>query len=145
MRFVPAAVKYPACEALVGRGREEGERERGIGKREGPLPIPFAFFPDPSLLLCALHQYYTKVVVVSSGGRAPALLSGRSRVQTPAGPTLRVFKYLRRKCCLCNDIYKRLYFLDFSDKDENRRSRLTVLMYLVLVGRKGTHNTIRKE
>ena len=125
--------------------RRKGEGRRGIGKREEPLPIPFAFFPDPSLLLCALHQYYTKVVVVSSGGRAPVLLSRRSRVQTPAGPTLRVFKYMRRKRCLCNDIYKRLDFLVFSDKDENHRSRLTVLMYLVLVGCKGTHNTVRKE
>ena len=46
------------------------------------------------------------------------LLSGRSWVQTPAGPTLRVFKWLRRKCCPCNDIYKWLDFLLFSDKDE---------------------------
>ena len=45
------------------------------------------------------------------------LLTGRSRVK-PAGPTLRVFEWLRRKCFLCNDIYKRLDFLLFSVKDE---------------------------
>ena len=39
------------------------------------------------------------------------------RVQTPAGPTLRVFKQLRRKCCLCNDICKQLDFLVFLYKD----------------------------
>ena len=37
---------------------------------------------------------------------------------TPAGPTLRVFKYLRRKCCLCNYICKWLDSLVFSDKDD---------------------------
>ena len=31
------------------------------------------------------------------------LLRGRSRVQTPIGPTFRVFKELRRRSCLCND------------------------------------------
>ena len=30
----------------------------------------------------------------------------RSRVQIPVGLTLRVLKYLRRKCCLCNYICK---------------------------------------
>ena len=37
---------------------------------------------------------------------------------TPAGPTLRVFKKLRRKCCLCNYICKWLDSLVFSDKDD---------------------------
>ena len=36
---------------------------------------------------------------------------------TPAGPTLRVLKQLRRKCCLCNYISKWLDFQVFSDKD----------------------------
>ena len=36
---------------------------------------------------------------------------------TPAGPTLRVLKLLRRKCCLCNYISKWLDFQVFSDKD----------------------------
>ena len=36
---------------------------------------------------------------------------------TPAGPTLRVFKQLRRKCCLCNYMSKWLDFQVFSDKD----------------------------
>ena len=35
-----------------------------------------------------------------------------------AGPTRRVFELLRRKCCLCNDICKRLDFLVFLDKDD---------------------------
>ena len=35
-----------------------------------------------------------------------------------ARPTLRVFEQLRRKCCLCNDIYKWLDFLAFLDKDQ---------------------------
>ena len=42
------------------------------------------------------------LVLVSAG-----LGSRRSRVQTPAGPTLRILKQLRGKCCLCNDICKR--------------------------------------
>ena len=46
------------------------------------------------------------------------LLSGRSRVQTSAGPT-------RRKCCRCNDICKQLDFLVFSDKDEKVPSHST--------------------
>ena len=37
---------------------------------------------------------------------------------TPAGPTLRVFKYPRRKCCLGNYICKWLDSLVFSDKDD---------------------------
>ena len=37
---------------------------------------------------------------------------------TPAGPTLRVFKQLRRKCCLWNYICKWLDSLVFSDKDD---------------------------
>ena len=36
----------------------------------------------------------------------------------PAGPTLRVFKQLRRKCCLCNYTCKWLDSLVFSDKDD---------------------------
>ena len=36
---------------------------------------------------------------------------------TPAGPTLRVLKQLRRKCCLCNYIYDWLDLQVFSDKD----------------------------
>ena len=35
-----------------------------------------------------------------------------------AGATLRVFHLRRRKCCLCNDICKRLDFLVFSDMGE---------------------------
>ena len=46
------------------------------------------------------------------------LLSGKSRVLTPAGPTLRVLKQLRRNCCLYKDIYKWLDFLLFSDEDK---------------------------
>ena len=74
------------------------------------------------------------------------LLSGRSRVRTPAGPTLRVLKSLRRKCCLCNDICKWLDFLVFSDKDEKPQvPSPSTYTYLVLVGRKRTHTTVRKE
>ena len=40
-------------------------------------------------------------------------LSERSRIQTPAGPTLRF--------CLYHDICKRLDFLVFSDKHENEK------------------------
>ena len=39
-------------------------------------------------------------------------------VQTLAGPTLRVFTKLRRKCCLCNDICKWLDLLVVSDRDD---------------------------
>ena len=33
-------------------------------------------------------------------------------------PTLTVFKELKRKCCLCNDICKLLDSLGFSDTDD---------------------------
>ena len=36
----------------------------------------------------------------------------------PGWTRIRVFKSLRRKCCICNDICKRLDFLVFLDKDE---------------------------
>ena len=36
---------------------------------------------------------------------------------TPSEPTLRVFKKLRRECCLCNYISKWFDFQVFSDKD----------------------------
>ena len=55
---------------------------------------------------------------VRSVGRGTGLPCWRSWVQTPAGPTPRVFKYLSRKCCLCNDICKWLDFLVFSYKDD---------------------------
>ena len=41
-----------------------------------------------------------------------------SGLNPPTGPTLRLFKQLRRKCCLCNDICKWLAVLVFSDKDD---------------------------
>ena len=47
-----------------------------------------------------------------------SLVSGRLRVQIPAGPTLRAFKQLRRNCCLCNDICKQLDFLVFLDNNQ---------------------------
>ena len=46
------------------------------------------------------------------------LLNRRPLVQNLAGPKVRVFKYLRRKSCLCKDIYKQLDFLVFLDKDD---------------------------
>ena len=70
---------------------------------------------------------------------------GRSRVQIPPGPSLRVFKSLRRKCCLCNDIRKWLDFLVFSDKDEKPWSRSQHFPFFVIVRRKRTHITIRKD
>ena len=59
-----------------------------------------------SILTFLLEEWMTSLVwpncrPVSSVGRAWA-----PDVQTSAGPTLRVFKKLRRKCCLCNDICK---------------------------------------
>ena len=60
--------------------------------------------------------------LISSFGRAlVCMLSGKSRVQTLAGTTLRVVKWLRRNCCLCNNICKLLDFLVFSDKDKKKR------------------------
>ena len=59
--------------------------------------------------------------LISSFGRAlVCMLSGKSWVQTLAGTTLRVFKWLRGNCCLCNNICKLLDFLVFSDKDEKK-------------------------
>ena len=63
--------------------------------------------------------------LISSFGRAlVCMLSGKSRVQTLAGTTLRVFKWPRGNCCLCNNIWKLLDFLVFSDKDEKRRGEV---------------------
>ena len=45
---------------------------------------------------------------------------------TPAGPTLRVLKYLRNKCFLCNHISKWLDFKSSRIRTINRRPRLTV-------------------
>ena len=59
--------------------------------------------------------------LISSFGRAlVCMLSEKSRVQTLAGTTLRVFKWLRRNCSLCNNICKLLDFLVFSDKDQKK-------------------------
>ena len=63
-------------------------------------------------------HFLSDVVVESldlTSGAETGLLSGRSQVQTRAGPTL---EELRRKCCPSNDICKRLDFLVFSDNDE---------------------------
>ena len=53
----------------------------------------------------------------SSIGCAPGCYAGGREFETPTGPTLRIFKLLRRKCCLCNFICKWLDFLVFSHKD----------------------------
>ena len=45
---------------------------------------------------------------------------------TPVGPTLRVLKYLRNKCYLCNYISKWLEFKSSRIRTINRRPRLTV-------------------
>ena len=57
-------------------------------------------------------------LIIYLSWESTGLPCGSLRVQSPAGPTLRVLKELRRKCCLCNDIYKRLDVLVFSDKDD---------------------------
>ena len=54
---------------------------------------------------------YNKNQLISAG-----LPSGKPPVQTSARPTLSVFKQLKRKCCLSNEICKRLDFLVFLDK-----------------------------
>ena len=73
---------------------------------------------------------------------------GRSWIQTLAGPTLRVFKYLRRNCCLlCNDICKWIDFLVFLDKDEKPyrfHPSHSTFTYLVLVGLKRTHTCLKR-
>jgi len=66
-------------------------------------------------------------------------------VQYPVGPTFGVFKYLRRKCCLCYDIRKRLDFLVSSDKDEKLKvPSHSTFTYLVLAGRKRTHHCSKR-
>ena len=61
------------------------------------------------------------------GGRAHAVGSA------PAGPKLRVFKWLMRRCWLYV-ICKRFNLLDFSNKDERSRHRLTALVHIKLYG-----------
>ena len=66
------------------------------------MPVhAFQYFIRPSDRWLSWHRVVVREVVGS----------------TPAGPTLRVFKHLRRKCCLCNYISKWLDFQVFSDKD----------------------------
>ena len=60
---------------------------------------------------------------------------------TPAGPTLRVLKYLTNKCYLCNYISKWLDFKSYRIKTVNRR--LTVLPFQG--GTLKNPHTIRKE
>ena len=56
------------------------------------------------------------------------LLSRSLQVRTSAGPTLRVLKWLRRKCCLCNNIYNWLDFSVFSRiRTKNYKPGLTAL------------------
>ena len=82
------------------------------------LPQPSQLSPSPQLPPGQL------------GWESAGLLSGRSRVYTPARATFRVFKKLRRKCCLCNDICKILW-LDFLQsshvRTKNHRSLLTAV------------------
>ena len=91
--------------------------------REVPKKLPSNLWKAPT---CGTIPWQPEIQPPSGwlSWESAGLLSGRSRVQTTAGPTLRVFKKLRRKCCLCNDICERLDFLVFS---KNRRSRLTAL------------------
>ena len=86
--------------------------------------------------------------LISSFGRAPVCnLSGKSRVQTLAGTTLRVFKQLKRNSCPCNNICKPLDFLVFSDKDEKKRgrSRLKALSPIWFLWEVKEPGTVRKE
>ena len=55
-----------------------------------------------------------------------------SRVRFPAGPTLGVLKYLKRRCCLCFNICKWLDFCVFSDKDVRNRRPLETYLCLPL-------------
>ena len=86
--------------------------------------------------------------LISSFGRAPVCnLSGKSRVQTLAGTTLRVFKQLKRNSCPCNNICKPLDFLVFSDKDEKKKREVpsqSTFTYLVFVGSKRTRHCSKR-
>ena len=67
-------------------------------------------------------------------------------VRSMAGPTLRVFKKLSRKCCLCNYICKWLDFLVFSDKDDKTVG--PVSQFFIVhnpAGRKRTHALFGKS
>jgi len=55
---------------------------------------------------------------VSSVGRTSDFREGGLGFEPQTGPTLRVLKYLRRICCLCNEICKWLDILVFSEKDD---------------------------
>ena len=74
----------------------------GILIRDIKHSFPFFTFNRAPVAQLVEHQAVTREVVSS----------------TPAGPTLRVFKKLRRKCCLCNYICKWLDSLVFSDKGD---------------------------
>ena len=55
------------------------------------------------------HQGHLWLPLISSVGRAPVYQAGNRRFKPPARPS---------QCCRCNDIWKSLYFLVFSDKEE---------------------------
>ena len=97
-----------------------------------PLDSPSIIVAD-EVSYCFFNSWKCCVFYILTADRSAQLVehrtSGkRSRVQTPAGPTLRVFKLLKRKCCLCSDVCIRLDFLVFRIRTKNRRSRLTTLV-----------------
>ena len=66
--------------------------------------------------LCQILKHF---LIGSSPTGLGQLVEYRTIVrEVVAGPHPRFFEYLRRKCCLCNDICKWLDFLVFSDKDD---------------------------
>ena len=72
--------------------------------------------------------------ITKKKARAPVAQSVEPRTvmrevvsSTPAGPTLRVLKQLRIKCCLCNYIHKWLDFKSSRIRTINRRPCLTTV------------------
>ena len=78
-------------------------------------------FDQPDMYAGRVYLVSNPFITPRTGGSlgcAPGCDAEGREFETPTGPTLRVFKLLRRKCCLCNFICKWLVFLVFSDKDD---------------------------
>ena len=66
-------------------------------------------------------------------------------VQTLGRPTLRVFKYLKRMCCLVMTSANSQTFQSSRMKTKNQVLSHSNFSYLVLMRGKRTHTTVRKE
>ena len=89
---------------------------------------------------CRIMQAFITAAWLAQLGERPVCLAGRSRVQTPAGTTLRVSD------AFAMTSVNGQTFQSSRIRTKNRRPHITSLsLHLYLLGRKRTHTTVRKE